>query len=183
MNSREEILNCANIEYRSIFISGADAEGFGTTGFNNYNCLINYNFNFEGVTKIAMRKFMWVGSYPQGYQGSYEAFIASNALTQWDIKHFQNSSRLGSTIFDVIPIAAAQYTPTYPPNPSTIFVYEPINLNWHYFSANNTINFIDFKLLAYDGNIFPVDTTIPNNSTWSMEILCQTRPANNKVFT
>ena len=43
MNSREEILNCANIEYRSIFISGADAEGFGTRGFNNYNCLINYN--------------------------------------------------------------------------------------------------------------------------------------------
>lgn len=175
-NTRK-LIDKSEYDYRTILISSRDR--VGAPASSPIDCKINYNFNFDGVEKLAMKKFTWVASQTP-LETSFMAFIRCDALTKWDPKHYQNSSQLGPSILDSIPMSAKQYLPTYPPAAASNYFYEPINLNWHEFSNDNTIGVIDFKLIGIQGELWKIDPAITFSGEWDMEILLAFRPDSQK---
>lgn len=168
MNTRNAILygdDC--IEYRELFMTTRDMIGFPSS-YDPYNGVINYTFNFDNVFKIAVKSFTWVSCVAAG-NTSFNAYLKSTALTQYDLS-LQNSSKLGPGIVEIIPMGTTANNV-----PGQINRYEPINLHWHKFSPNNTINNIDFELLGINGQEFAIDPTVPEAGFWNLELIIALR--------
>ena len=163
MNTHDEILYGGDcIRYRCIFMTSRDRVGYNTS--DPLNRIINYTFNFDNVFKVALKSFTWV-SCQASTNNSFNAYIKSVALTQYDTT-FQNSSRLGPNIFEIIPMGDTTNNV-----PGNVNYYEPINLHWHKFAPSNTINQIDFELLGINGNEWVIDPTVPDAGNWDMQII------------